>query len=783
MNSQFSLALELSNVFPVRAVVETAATQFLKLVRDLRRSGSDIIIEEDLATIFGRGRINTELEDRFKDAVKLQTFVPLYQECEIRLDSGPGPTMHRALKERRYLTTMVQLSLLAWMQDRQDLGTMLAWCMTERQRGGVQDASDCGFEGIVSTLATCSSQSSNFAWSYYVEQVEAKFQRYIRSYNFHTDYTRMSHNLLLGAMDYLYLVQSLPDHRKILLSNQKGCIILIIWAHYVLDLTVTIANTRDPDENIVFGNRQEPQVIITWQYQCKDHTNDFSWVSHCTQRQPEIRLLDQDMSVILQSSPKEHRTLDAIARDRHPLLGYGRVFLYRTFNHGLITNDNDPVYEESVKLITALAIHVSGRLDRQVDSHMRNEEQLETLPRSKIPIEVWRVLASARVIFAGIEPQPAGTDAYVEFLADSGLNDDNLPKSLYSFLKKAKDRDEQFPRPKNLLDNIQDLARVVLLFAHVVDVESCAEMPILLCNGFREMDLQVKKLCRNPNTRATVSCETVFYGILRLLSADALNRPYGPQSTISSNEDSQFLFLCSDFGWSVFLDTVGDKDPADVKPHLIHIQKGVPTNSKTQERKSQISDGPWVQADLPRVYRIPPAETKTSLPRLAAKVTHRKEYWTSRAHQFEMNLAYLVEPTPNSLLRQFDVQLSPVEDWTTYRGMHFQIWETFSTPPCEHEPEITPKVPLQLGPDAIAILGWSNAAEETSSGPYPQRIVIFLTRGDARIRWLAIRNATVGDGAPEYCDQRETMLRTLDCCDACALEHVASMPGRWTLIL
>lgn len=249
---------------------------------------------------------------------------------------------------------------------------------------------------------------------------------------------------------------------------------------------------------------------------------------------------------------------------------------------------------------------------------------------------------------------------------------------------------------------------------------------------------------------------------------------------MSSKEGSEFLSLCSDFGWTVFLDAVGDQDPAGVRPHLIHIHKGVPTNSKTHERKSQISD---VQVDLTRVYRITPAATKTCLPRSVAMITHRTEYWTSRVHQIEMNLAFVVEPTLHSLLRQFDVQLSPVKDWTTYRSMHCQIWETFSTPPCEHQPEIGPKVPLTLGLDAITILGWSNAAEASSTGPYPHRIVIFLTRSDARIRWLAVRNATVGICAPEYCDQRETMLRTLNCCDACAFEHVASILGRWTLIL
>lgn len=340
------------------------------------------------------------------------------------------------------------------------------------------------------------------------------------------------------------------------------------------------------------------------------------------------------MSIILQSSPKEKRLIGESAIDRHPLLGYGRAFLYRTFNCDLVTNDNDPVYEESVKLITALAIHVSGRLDRQVDTYTRSEKQLETLPRCEIPIAVWRVLASAKVIFAGIPFQSAATDAYVEFLADSGLNDENLLKSLYGFLEKATRRNKQLSRSQTgtLLKKIQDLTKIVILFAHVVDVESCAEMPILMGRSFREMSRHIEGLCHKPNQRLPVHNDVVFHGILRVLSDDALNRPYGGVGVLHQtdvNEASENLFLCSDFGWSVYLDVVGDKDPAEVKPHLIHIQKGMPTNSRTHERKSQISDGPRFKIDLPRIYRVPPTEKKTCLPRLVAKVTQPTEYWTS----------------------------------------------------------------------------------------------------------------------------------------------------------
>ncbi len=782
LNSQFSLALELSHVFPVRAVVESAATQLLNFARDLRRSGSDIVVEEDLAAVFGRGLISSELENKFKNAVKLQTFIPLTRGGEIRLDSGPGPTMHRALRERRYLATVVQLALLAWMQSREELAMMISSCMTRRASMGVEGALDPGYESILATLAACSSQSSSFTWSFYVEQVEAKLRSCFPEYRFHNDYICMSETLLSGAMDYLYLVQSLPEHRKIFVSNQMGCVTLVIWAHYALNLRVAVTHATLPNKSIIFGDPAEPQVIITWQ-DCKDHTDDHNnnYVQYCKFRQPEVRLLDQDMSVILRSFPDEQRS-QIIGRphDRHPLLGYGSTCLHRIFNTKNITTDNDPIYEDSVKLITALAIHALSRLDRKLDPEYRGRDEFENLPRHEIQSEVWRVLASSKIIFAGIKHHPAGIATYVEFLSNSFLSMENLPSSFTSHFKKATPSNASLLQGTNLLEQIEILARIVLLFAFVVDVEGCAEMPIILNRPFLEMRNELSKICRNPNTRAAIGPETIFYGIVQLLSDDIAHMR---GNSLYLHEDSECLLLCSDFGWSVFLDTIGDKDPAEVKPHLVHIQRGVPTNARTNERKLQIIDGRNVTFELPRVYRIPPEKKMWCIPKTVAKVTRRSEYWTTLARQFELSLGLLVEPSPDSELLQFGIQASGIEHWMACRTMHRQIWETFLTPSCQHEPEVIPKTPLNLGPDALALLGWSTAGEAVGSGPYPQRVVIFLTRGDARLRWLAVGNATEGSGAPEPQDKREAMLRTADCCDKCALEHVSSLPGRWTLIL
>lgn len=125
-NIGLQISLELSKILPIKSIVDTVGSQILRLARDLRLSGSDLVVEEDLAEVFGRGQINPELEAKFRDVVKVQNFVPLSHGCLISLESGPGPTMLRAFREKRYFAMVIQLSLLASMHGREDLASILS---------------------------------------------------------------------------------------------------------------------------------------------------------------------------------------------------------------------------------------------------------------------------------------------------------------------------------------------------------------------------------------------------------------------------------------------------------------------------------------------------------------------------------------------------------------------------------------------------------------------------------------------------------------------------------
>lgn len=122
------------------------------------------------------------------------------------------------------------------------------------------------------------------------------------------------------------------------------------------------------------------------------------------------------------------------------------------------------------------------------------------------------------------------------------------------------------------------------------------------------------------------------------------------------------------------------------------------------------------------------------------------------------------------------------------------LWLTFSTTFCGYPPN-EPQTPTKLGPEAAAVMGWKMDQDDLQN--IPERVIIYLTKGEPRIRWLAARAAIVlgrnaaktsdpvtGEIVPDPQERpREVMLRTENCCDECVLEQTIAMPGYWILIL
>jgi hypothetical protein len=308
-------------------------------------------------------------------------------------------------------------------------------------------------------------------------------------------------------------------------------------------------------------------------------------------------------------------------------------------------------------------------------------------------------------------------------------------------------------------------------------------MPILFTHpvGF---DQAMTEIRQGPDRWGKVHPSETFHAVTSLLSTSVL-KVHEDRHDMSAGVRT-FLFLCSDFGWSVFLDTFGEADPGRIRPELIHVQRGMPTKRGTNERKSRMRDGRGFIKEKYEYDGTTPVERGVSyIPRAVARVSRRTEYWTTQAEEFEHNSYFLVDPEQE--WRREGDGVEAFEHATGFRVMQDNLWQTFSTPKCRHYelhggfgPTNTSGQAIKLGPDAAALIGLSPSPEEESD-PIPEKILIYLTVGRPDIRWLAIEYALHMRNQGEA--SREIMLRTEDCCEECALEHAASQSGKWSLIL
>ena len=770
------ISLELAKAFPISSVTENIGSKVLQYARALRVSGSDIVVEADLAEVFGRGKIVHELEQNFRKVVKVQRFTSLRDGCEISLDSGAGPTILHSFRDNGYSSAIIQLSFLGWTHDRSSLATAIDQAMVKRFEMGVAGASASpGYEGILKTLAACSSQSAAFAWSHYIQSVSNKLQESIPGYHYSQDLLRLSPAALMGAMDYLYVVQQLRESRKIMISNAMGSITFVIWAHYILGLNVLI--TTEVPSTITFGDEKNPHVLIVWSKMNTHSALMFPVPDRLEQKlQPSIQLLDEDMSVVLDSAPDPERWRDITVDPRYPLLGYGATYLHRMFNTDVITNNVDPIYQESVKLIIAIAIWVSRRVDRDINITLSPTEVVNLpSPQRNVSIAVWRILTSAKLLFSNNlgSADTSSIENYVKELSRNPLDEASLPRVCTAFLKKVPTNPRRASPEEKYIFHLRCLASMVLVFSLVPEIESCAAMPLREVH-FIEVGFQGQflKACKDPEERLRLRHDTIFCEIMKYLSS------YKVQGRV---------FLCCDFGWSVYFDTFGDRDPTQVEPELVHIREGVPTNKRTMERKMFLCDGRGTPSPIatPSRDNSQLIRGRDYVPRSSATASWT-EFWSTGVDAFEHSMYYSV--TPKQEWREHGRE--PHQQFSYCRNMQTMLWETFATAACDHSLNES-KSPIKLGMDAAAVLGWRNDQEKIEE--VTERFLICLTKGEPRIRWLAAQTSiflgrrcgAIDSQTDPEVRVREVMLRTPDCCDSCALEQTAEVPGNhyWILIL
>jgi hypothetical protein len=759
-STQFSLSLELAKLIPVRSALTYTAESVISLARELRRSGSDILVEEDLEAIFGRARIVPSVETHFKDVVKIASFVPLHPGSEIILDAGPGATVRRALKDRYYLATVIQLSFLGWMHETTSLASVLVENMNQRFQLEIQGATpDPDYEGVLTTLRACLSQTSQYPWEMLVNLVESKFQK-CRSWLQlqRSPLKRISPNTLLAAMDYLYLVQSLPEDRFMMIDNQMGLIPIILWANCILGLRVLVQDS--PDGDVFMGGLGDPQLIIKW---------DKDWQLYEAElaSPPTVCLLDGEMNVILTTPPEENEAVQLEGEERHRLEAYGTTFLRRLFNRTTIVADNNPIYSEIAQFAIAFAIVVS-RVMRRVP--FPGEVHATVPPQCYGNTEIWQIKDSSHILFTGISLDWSAIDTYTETITiENGSW--RIPPIIRSYLQRIqphKHLDPYGPYGKGrLISDVKRLASWILTFAQVIEVKACSQLPLIwdpewsFCPGIMTWDDQ-----KPIDIHSNIWFSRIIYMLMGQTSGKVL---VGTGTR---------LFLVCERGWSLYHSNLGDNDPGTVNCESLSIKRGVPTNTRTQERRYQISDAPRIHppAPLKGLALLPWIIEKSGsyVPRCFATVLKRTEYYSSRSKDFWLSIRYdIVETWPEGV-KNYSL-------YASHRQFHEALWGVVKTAPCTHPKDTLDTKELDLG--VVTVKGFDWTAE---TGTENHRVCVCLVKGDPRARWLVIggiiRDTDDAENVPEGL-ARQVMLRCDNCSVDCAVQSASSFEGKWLVIL
>lgn len=224
-------------------------------------------------------------------------------------------------------------------------------------------------------------------------------------------------------------------------------------------------------------------------------------------------------------------------------------------------------------------------------------------------------------------------------------------------------------------------------------------------------------------------------------------------------------FVCSDFGWSILIGYFKDFDPGDVDPYLYYVKKGVPTSMTTGERRKYIRDGlSWSHGYEVRVIDH---KDRTFVPRCLMPVSQHDEYYGVRSEAFLLSIRYKVQRSQG-----FEPMLVDVG----YSELHAVLCNARITKSCGHRGTTKDSDMLvPLGPEVATTVGlsWISLSDREDTLP---RICISLVQGDSRARWLALSQAPNNS-------QRQTVLRSKDCCIECALRATTAMLGKWVLIL
>ncbi|KAL8704852.1 MAG: hypothetical protein Q9201_002011 [Fulgogasparrea decipioides] len=468
--NQFALTAELTRLLPQ---IGWAATKTGKAImdyaRDLRNSGSDIVVEEDLVNIFGRCRISDALASSFKTIVaKSSSNVSLVEG--ILLQGGPGPTVVRALQESPYFAMVVQISLLVWTFEAKNLATAIADALRKRIEGAPSSSTlpstPCR-ESILGVLRACEAQTSAFSWNMMLDAVS-------RTLGYNSDSAPMDfpQSVLQGLLDMFPMVQRWPGERIIHIQipvdaeKGSGASALVVWAHHVLELTVLVRSCRNNEQSakyMRFGSADLEQVFLE---------------EVAADEEAFITLLDAEREHLLTIRPEPDAEQGLIGSVRRiPARGWGNAVLARLTNVPYTFGKPEAVIQDLQIMTSAFAFIIAKNLIKD-DTSRDIDADTAKMGRVMIyDVDQYHLLQASRFLFDDPHISHGQIESLVAQYSFKAL-DENLPRpaALEAAIRPSPSHDLIDYEWDIICGHARRLSIFLIALSHVVNLEDCGEL-------------------------------------------------------------------------------------------------------------------------------------------------------------------------------------------------------------------------------------------------------------------------------------------------------------------
>ena len=750
ISSQFALSLEVTRVLPLGLLANKTYQKVMSLARNLQNSGSNIIIEEDLADVFGRSKIATHLERSFTTVIK-EDGTPLQHLCAgISLAGGLGPTAQRALQETQHMSTVIQLSLLTWVAPNGFLAQGISNALQKRLDGATEEDNIKAVpnqEGISGVLVAVHEQTSSFDWSKHLIAVA----HVLPGINVTAAMRPPPAVLLQGLPDMFPIVQSLPDNRMIYIRCCSGFSSLVVWAHTVLDLTVLVKSGDRREKR--FGRGSEQVLIEVLDPKIK--------------LQSYLSLLDSSGEELFRIVPEPWEDLYPLIYLKWPAKGFAKLTFEEicAARFPLATEDmRRAVTEDLLKLTGSVAAIICDNL--VVDRFSTGVHDKDGVPWI---VPRYRLLEAARLLFEAPELREKEMLAFQKDYLFKPL-DENMapPVSLETLMK---DMSVELKRKlwRHFRHAVNRISLHLMAFAHVYDPQNCARMPLEDQQANLVSHALLKQISDWDGRAKLLVEEGCWLNVFSHLLTGEGSKRHDPNDPAA---EPSLHALVSGRGWSAYVGTIGVDDPYSIAAGRITITRGVPFRNGVYRRG--ILDGPvGASTDMSQNWEPVERAGEWATLRCADDVEFGRPRCGEYKHLFMCTLPVQQRRLENKILERDDIT------HFGFRKMHRAVWRSIKSDPCDHPVDFDRK--LRLPPGCMTMSNICSGGYEES---YP-KVTVCLTARHPAGRWRALCQVAMlcGDKYEEEAYNALILLRGDDCCFSCAVDQVAARPGRSFIIL